>query len=479
MSPSLPSGVAAGHPSTAAAGLAVLAQGGSGGDAVAAMILAGSVAETIFCGLAGGGFATHFEAVTGTVTCHDFFVAVPGLDGSAPSAGRPISVSFGGVAVPYEIGGATVAVPGIPRGVAELHRRHGRLPWADVVTPAIELAGSGAPFPASHAELLPDVAAAMVLDAGIEAYSTDDGAGGRLLLAADAPLFHPGLARTLERYRDGGADAIMTGEFGERFVAAVRAAGGNLSAADMAAYRVNTVAPRQMPFGDGPRGSNTVHLRGNDLDDVAGTFARYHAIELPAVDDPGFDSHRAQALVAALAGTAARGDTTSLVAVDGDGNACAATHSLGLGSGVWVDGVHANSMLGEGELVRGAMSPGERMGSMMSPLVVTGPDGELLLAGGAAGGSRIRAALLQVVAAVVREGYPAQAAVDRPRLSVAGRTVHLEPGFSAAVVSGLTEAGYQVVQWPTQKPYFGGAAVVAGSGFAGDSRRGGVGLTLA
>ncbi|RIJ78555.1 gamma-glutamyltranspeptidase [Nakamurella silvestris] len=468
----LPAGVAAGHPSTAAAGLTVLAGGGSAGDAAAAMVLAGSVAETIFCGLAGGGFATHFDASTGEITCHDFFVAVPGLDGSDPAPGLPISVSFGGVAVPYEIGGATVAVPGVPRGVEQLHRTHGRLPWKDLVEPAIVLARSGAPFPSSHADLLPDVQAAMLLGAGVDAYSIDDGSGGRLLLGADGRLFHPGLAETLERYRDGGADALMAGDFGGRFVAAVRAAGGNLAEADLAAYRVNSGPARTVGLGSG-----TVHLRGNDLDDVAGTFSRYHQ-EANTSGSPTDEVSRALALVGALAGPARRGDTTSLVAVDPQGNACAVTHSLGLGSGVWVDGVHANSMLGEGELIRGAVTPGQRMGSMMSPLVVTGSAGELLLAGGAAGGSRIRAALLQVVSSVVLEDFPAQGAVDRPRLSVAEDTVHLEPGFSAAVVDGLTEAGYQVTRWKERKPYFGGAAVAASSGFAGDPRRGGVGLTL-
>ena len=64
----IPAGVAAGHPATAAAGLAVLAAGGSAADSAVAMILAGCVAETIFCGLGGGGFATYYERRHGTVT---------------------------------------------------------------------------------------------------------------------------------------------------------------------------------------------------------------------------------------------------------------------------------------------------------------------------------------------------------------------------------------------------------------------------
>ena len=59
------------------------------------------------------------------------------------------------------------------------------------------------------------------------------------------------------------------------------------------------------------------------------------------------------ALVAALRAPDRRAETTNLVAVDERGDACVITTSLGLGSGVWVPGygVHLNSMLGEGELL--------------------------------------------------------------------------------------------------------------------------------
>ena len=60
-------------------------------------------------------------------------------------------------------------------------------------------------------------------------------------------------------------------------------------------------------------------------------------------------------------------------------------------------GVHLNSMLGEGELIREVLQPGVRMGSMMSPLVAVDDQDRLVLAAGAAGGSRIRSALVQSV----------------------------------------------------------------------------------
>lgn len=464
----IPAGVAAGHPATAAAGLQMLAAGGSAADSAAAMVLAGSVAETIYCGLGGGGFATYYDAATRTVSCLDYFVAVPGLDGTVPDPPRDISVYFGSVAMPYAVGGSSVAVPGVPAGTAELHRRFGLLPWRDVVAPAHALAADGVEFSAAHARLLPEIAPAMLLGAGNDIYSTPERSGGRRLLQAGDIIRHPGLAETFAVLAAGGPQELLTGELGRALVAAVRADGGALSLHDMGAYRVTDLPPRRVDFGPG-----TLHVRGNDLDSFADTAA---ALDLAAVRRGGAD--RARTLVKALRAPARRSETTSVVAVDAWGNACAATHSLGLGSGVWVGGVHGNSMLGEGELLRGALVPGGRMPSMMVPSVVTDRDGGLLAAGGAAGGSRIRPALLQVLAGVLAQGLTAAEAVAAPRMSVTEELVHLEPGFPDEVLEALRADGEELVLWDSPRPYFGGVAAIAADGPAADFRRGGMALTL-
>lgn len=464
----LPASVAAGHPSTAMVGKDVLARGGSAADAVAAMILAGCVSETLFTGLAGGGFATVFDAASGEVHCLDFFVAVPGLDGTVPAAPTAIKVAFGDVEVPYAVGGPSVAVPGTPQGVAELHRRFGHLPWSQIVTPARDLAVAGTPFPLQHAELLPDVAAAMVLGAGVAVYSRPDGQGGRRHLAGGELLHHEGLADTLDAYLHDGPDALVTGVHGQNLVDAVRADGGAMSMTDMAAYRVRELTVDRVPFGPG-----VICVRDNDLDAFGRTAQAFQSLLAERGPVP-----RARSLVQALRAPAVRTETTTVVAVDEQGNACAATHSLGLGSGVWTGGVHGNSMLGEGELLRGELLPGQRMPSMMVPMVVIDPAGGLLFAGGAAGGSRIRPALLQVLTRVLIDGHGAAEAVAAPRLSATPAAVHLEPGFGAEVIAALTADGNDVVQWPEQRPYFGGVAVVAANGPAADPRRGGLALRL-
>ncbi len=464
----LPASVAAGHPSTATVGRDILAGGGSAADAVAGMILAGCVAETLFTGLGGGGFATVYDAHRGQVHCLDFFVAVPGLDGTVAAPARDIRVAFGDVEVPYAVGGPSVAVPGTPRGVAALHDAFGRLPWSEIVRPARRLATLGTPFPLAHAQLLPDVAAAMVLGDGVAVYSRPDGNGGRRMLGGGETLHHEGLADTLDDYLNFGPEALTTGRRGREFVAAVRADGGALSEDDMSQYHVRELTVLHVPFGDG-----VIHVRNDDLDSFGATAALVNASlhqRSPA--------DRARTLVRALRAPAVRSETTTVVAVDEYGNACAATHSLGLGSGIWSGGVHGNSMMGEGELLRAELRPGKRMPSMMVPMVVTDRAGGLLFTGGAAGGGRIRSALLQVLTKIVVDGHAAAEAVAAPRMSVTPSAVHLEPGFRADVIEALEQDGETVVQWPEQRPYFGGVAVVAADGPAADPRRGGLALRL-
>ena len=107
------------------------------------------------------------------------------------------------------------------------------------------------------------------------------------------------------------------------------------------------------------------------------------------------ETERVLALLAALETFGPETHTTNTTVVDRDGNACVFTTSLGLGSGDFVPGLdlHLNSMLGETDLVVGELVPGERMSSMMTPSLVRADD-ELVLGIGAAGGTRLRTALV-------------------------------------------------------------------------------------
>lgn len=461
---SVGAGVAASHPATAKAGLEILRDGGSAADAAVAAVLACCVAETIFTGLGGGGFATYFDAATGEVTCLDFFVAVPGLDGDRePGRMVAVDVFFGGLPQVYSIGGASVAVPGVPKGCGEVHRRWGRLPWERVVAPAIELARTGVPLPAAHAVTLNSCAPALAWGEGAAIYTP----GGRNL-AGGQLLFHEGLAGTMTGLAADGPQVFYSGEYAKVLVDAVRAAGGNLGPRDLADYRV-----LETPVDRAELAGHRVLAR-HDLSRTVDTIAG-----LPT------DLSRPQRVVGVAnalrdQGRQKIGDTTNVSVVDAEGNACVITTTLGLGAGVWPRGLglNLNSMLGEGELITHDLTPGKRMSSNMCPLVVIGPDGDLAVAAGSAGASRIRTALVGTLLGVLADGLDMETAIARPRFHVVDDTVHAELGYPRDELAQLAGAGWRIKQWPDLNHYFGGVTAVGSAGAAGDPRRGGVGYLL-
>ncbi|HEY0485729.1 MAG TPA: gamma-glutamyltransferase [Mycobacteriales bacterium] len=454
----VPAGVAAGHPATAGAAAEILRAGGSAADAAVAAVLAACVAETVFTGLGGGGFATHYDAATGDVTCLDFFVAVPGLGADAgPGPMTTLSVAFGSVPQAFSIGAPSVAVPGVPAGCAEVHRRWGRLPWPDLVAPALALAQRGVLLPATHATVLDLIAGGLAVGPGAAVYAPDG-----TLATAGATLLHPGLDRMLALLAGEGPAAFYRGPVADALVGAVRAGGGVLTRDDLAAYAV-----QEVPAGAARFGTATVRAR-TDLNRCRDAFAALPD-DLADLSPPD----RAVAVARVLGGPDLLGDTTNVSVVDPDGNACVVTTTMGLGSSVWIPGygVHLNSMLGEGELLVGPQLPGARMGSMMCPLVVT-DDAGLVAAAGAAGASRIRTALVHTLVGTVAGGLPAAEAVARPRTHPVGPLLHAEPGLDPEVAERL-EQDWDLHVWPDRDAYFGGASVVGRTGAGADPRRDG------
>jgi len=117
------------------------------------------------------------------------------------------------------------------------------------------------------------------------------------------------------------------------------------------------------------------------------------------------------------------------------------------------------------------------MESMMAPTVVLDHEG-LALAAGAAGGTRLRSAMTQVLAGVLDEGLEPDAAVERGRLHPTPEVVHLEPGWSDEAILALERLGAPVRRWPERHHYFGGVNLVARTGAAADPRRSGLALEL-
>jgi gamma-glutamyltranspeptidase / glutathione hydrolase len=274
---------------------------------------------------------------------------------------------------------------------------------------------------------------------------------GRLLETGDR-LEQPGLVRALELVAEEGAGSTT---LQNALLELMRERGGLVTPEDLSSYRAEWREPV------------TIERRGIRLSSRAALLS-----PLPVL--ASLDGTDPVTIARALRTDDRDGETTNLCVVDPDGNAVVLTTSLGLGSGDWLPGLdmHLNSMLGEADLLVGELAPGERMASMMSPSIGLDRDG-LALAVGAAGGTRLRSALVQVVARVLDEGLSPADAVGRPRLHPTESVVQLEPGFPGDVPQALEAAGFTVREWPARHHYFGGVSLVNRFGAAGDPRRSG------
>ncbi len=461
--------VAAGHPATAAAGIELLEDGGTAADAAVGASLASCVAETVMTGFLGGGHAVYFEAAAGSVRNLDCFVAVPGL-GAEPRDVEllELQVPFGAELVSYAVGPASCGVPGLPAGLEALWSEHGRLPWPRVVEPALRLARDGVDFPPAHAACLAMLAPVMTMNEGAAIYSPS----GRLL-ESGARLEQPGLVAALEAISaEGAARSAYGGTIAQALLHLCDERGGRVTKDDLGSYSARWDEPTEVSYLDGRlltrRGLSGIPETAPRLPQLAGLAERERVLQfLAALEDGGTMQD-------------GFGDTTNVSVVDREGNACVLTSSLGLGSGDFLPGLdlHLNSMLGEVDLIRGPLAPGKRVGSMMAPTLAFDARG-LSAAAGAAGGTRLRTALLGVLAAVLDERMDPQQAVDRARLHPAPGVLNAEPGVDEDALAALEHDGRTVRRWPDRHHYFGGVSVVCRAGAAADPRRNGLALALA
>jgi gamma-glutamyltranspeptidase/glutathione hydrolase len=438
--------VAAGHPATVDAGIEILEEGGNAADAAVAASLASCVAETVMTGLLGGGHAIVFR--DGGVRTLDFFVAVPGL-GADPRAVELVhlEVPFGAELIHYAVGIGSCGVPGVLAGLGELWARDGSFPWARLVEPALRLAREGVEMPPAHVSCLEMLAPVMTMREGARIYSPR----GALLQTGER-LRQPGLVDALEAVADEGAESPT---LEAALLELMEERGGLVTRDDLRLYEPVWGEPGRVEF------------RGHEI-------ASRIALNSPLPVFRSLTGTDPVSMALALRGGEAGGDTTNITVVDGDGDAVVLTTSLGLGSGDWLPrfDLHLNSMLGEADLLIGELVPGDRMASMMSPTLAFDEDG-LVLALGAAGGTRLRSALVQVVSGILDVGLGAREAVERPRLHPVGEVVHVEPGFADDILASLGRAGFSVRSWPSRHHFFGGVSAVTRSGAAGDPRRSG------
>jgi gamma-glutamyltranspeptidase/glutathione hydrolase len=390
---------------------------------------------------------------------------VPGL-GAEPREPQLIQlqVPFGAELIHYAVGPASCGVPGLPAGLDALWRAYGRLPWPRLVEPALRLARSGPTLPPAHAACLAMLEPVMTMNEGASIYAP----GGALLRAGDV-VGLPGLPAALEVVAAEGAGSVYSGTLADRLLELMADRGGLVTREDLSRYEARWSAPVELGY------VGTRFLTRGDLSGVAETLTG-----LPRLRGLG-ERARITTLVEAFATNGPETHTTNLVVADGEGSACVLTSSLGLGSGDWLPGLalHLNSMLGETDLLTDRLIPGARMHSMMAPSLAFDDRGRLALAAGAAGGTRLRTALVGVVAGILDEGVGAEEAVARPRFHPAGSLVNAEPGVDEDGLGELEARGWSVRRWPALHHYFGGVSALTPTGAAGDPRRSGSARLLA
>ncbi len=218
------------------AGAGILAQGGNAVDAAVATAFALAVTHPSAGNLGGGGFMI-VRTPSGEATAFDYREKAPLKSTATMYLGADGKVERGLTAAGYLAPG----VPGTVRGLELAHKRFGKLPWKQVVMPAVGLAADGFALSQSLAVALNrELQGSMAkFPASVAVYGKPGGGtwavGDRLVL--------PDLAKTLRAIADGGGDAFYTGWIADRIAEEVQANGGLISKADLAGYQAKERQP--------------------------------------------------------------------------------------------------------------------------------------------------------------------------------------------------------------------------------------------
>jgi gamma-glutamyltranspeptidase/glutathione hydrolase len=474
--------VGANHPLAAQAGLDILRVGGNAVDASVAVSLALGVCEPMMSGLGGDGFYHVYLADSGAAQVFNG-------TGPAPRAATPERYRAG---IPLT-GPLSVSVPGALAGLAAMHAAHGRLPWAQLATPAVGLARDG--FAATH---------------GYRHFAAEH----RAWLAADprsAEVFlgraladlvvQKNLARTLEEIAADGAETFYRGRLAKRLARSLREAGILVGEEDLADFQPDVQAPiavtyrgfevRQTP----PNSTGFVLLQMLKIAErfdlaALSPVERVHVLveakKLAFLDRETYGTDPRHATVPldrllsddhadALAGRidldraadiapplAAAGDTTYFCVVDRDGNAVSGIQSINsaFGSGVIAGdtGVLMNNRMAYWHLAPGhanRLAPGKRVRhTMNAPMVFHG--GKLLGVLGTPGADNQVQVNLQVLVAMLDLGADPQTALELPRWTSsqsgqganwpheADGTLTIEEDVGADVLGGLVRRGHRL-----------------------------------
>ena len=229
--------VAAANPLATEAGFEVLKAGGSAIDAAIAVQMVLTLVEPQSSGIGGGAFLLH--AADGKVEAFD------GRETAPMAANEQLFIGADGEPLPFYdavVGGRSVGTPGVVKMLEMVHRQHGKLAWAQLFTPAIELADHGFKVSARLATLLKD-----------EKYLKADPTAAAYFYQADgtpvnvgSTLKNPALADVLRQIASQGSNALLTGKVAQAIVTKVQSHPtnpGKLVTSDLAGYQAKKRDP--------------------------------------------------------------------------------------------------------------------------------------------------------------------------------------------------------------------------------------------
>ena len=449
------------HPLATLAGIEMLKRGGSAADAAIAMNACLGFLEPTACGIGGDLYAMLWSPSEARVV------------GLASSGRSPATLDLATArsrarngALPSR-GAVTVTVPGAVAGWWTLHQRYGRLPWAQVLEPAITMCETGAPMAPMIAQYLRlNMDSFHRPNAGVEEIDNAVAtwaSGGQT--PAEGELFrNPTLARTYQLIAAGGRDAYYDGPIADVIEAYFRRIGGWLTRRDLAAHQAEWSTPLTTRYrgvdvyalaantqgiatlqmlnlleqfdmtGNGYLSAKSLHLQVEVKRLVYADRARYYAdpefagVPVDWLISRQYAAERAKLIHpqrisdAVPPGQApARGDTTYLTVADGQGMMVSLIQSnfRGMGSGLVADGLgfmfHDRGqlfVLDDGH--PNQYAPAKRPFQTIIPGFATRNDAPWL-SFGVMGGDMQPQGQVQVLHSLLDHGLDTQAAGDAPR----------------------------------------------------------------
>jgi len=511
--------VSTSHPLGAQAGLRVLMQGGNAVDAAIASAAVMTVVEPVSNGLGSDAFCIVWDGQR-----------LHGLNasGRAPAAWHPdyFRRKYGDAATPPQRGWDSVTVPGAVAGWVALSERFGKLPFADLMAPAIEIAERGYAVPVVVQQKW---AAAEPLLKG------QPGFAGAFLPKGRAPgigerFRFPDAARTLDLIARTKGQALYGGEIAEAAERHAREHGAVITAADFAGFRPEWVDPVGLdyaghtlheipPNGQGIAAQIALGILAHfdlgalPVDSVESQHLQIEAMKLAFADvyrfvsepasmtvtveqllDPAYLADRATLIDRQKAqdfgaGNPVKGGTIYLTAADEQGMMVSFIQSnfMGFGSGVVVPG-YGLSMQNRGHAFSldaaspNVVAPGKRPFHTIIPGFLS-RDGAPVMSFGVMGASLQPQGHVQTLVRMLNHRQNPQAACDAPRWRYNhGLELNVEATMRPDTVAGLAALGHRLAVINDSYQDFGAGQFIwrlgdpAAEGYlaASDSRRDGL-----